>query len=78
MPLTRDRLVDLAATGSLDAAKLLAQAQPDNIIAEDAEAVAAALTAPLTSGPGHYAMGTNAVDKSILAHTLPPDRRAES
>jgi hypothetical protein len=77
LQVTRDRLVDLAAAGSSDAAKLLAHAQPDEVPAEAAEAAAAALSAALTSGPGRYSMGTNAVDRSVVARALPPDRRAE-
>lgn len=76
LQLTRDRLVDLATAGSSDAAELLAHAHPDDVAGDATQAAAAALTAPLTSGPGHYAMGTDAVGKSILARVLPPDRRA--
>ncbi len=77
LPLTRDRLVDLDSAGSSSAAELLADTEPEDIAPDVAEAASASLTAPLMSGPGYYATGTNAVEKSVLARALPPDRRAE-
>jgi hypothetical protein len=41
------------------------------------EKAAQHLTAPLSSGPGHYSMGTGAVGHSVIAAGLPARRRAQ-
>lgn len=71
-----DRLRPLSA-GNFRAAELLAYARPEAVGPADMEEAAQRLIAPLSSGPGVYAMGTGAVGDSMIAAGLPASRRAE-
>lgn len=71
-----ERLRALAPT-NVDAAELLAYARPEQIDPADMEAAAESLSAPLTSRPGMYSLGTGAGGQSIVAAGLPAARRAE-
>lgn len=77
LDVVQDRTEALAADGNTDARELLAAARPGTVEAEAAEAAAQDLLGATSSGPGLIAMGTGAVRASLLAMTLPPDRRAD-
>ena len=77
LDVVQDRIEALAADGNTDARELLAAARPGTVEAEAAEAAAQDLLGATSSGPGLIAMGTGAVRASLLAMTLPPDRRAD-
>lgn len=76
-PRVRDRLARLAADGNRDAEEILALADPEVITEEQAEVAYQALTAPLDSHQGVYAIGTNAIFHSHAAARLPAQRRAQ-
>lgn len=77
LPRVRDRLAGLAARGNRDAEEILALAEPEMVTEPQAEAAYQALTAPLDSRQGVYAIGTNAIGHSHAAARLPADRRAD-
>lgn len=77
VPKVRDRLADLAARGNPAAEEILALAEPEAVTETQTEAAYQALSAPLDSHKGMYAIGTNAIGHSHAAARLPADRRAE-
>ena len=76
LPRIRDRLAGLAARGNRDAEQILALAEPETVTELQAESAYQALTAPLDSQQGVYAMGTGAIGQSHAAALLPVERRA--
>ena len=71
-----DRLEELASSGNRVSSEILAFSRPQAVDTVRAESRTNYM-APLTSGPGHSSMGTGAIGASILAASLPVDRRFE-
>lgn len=76
-PRVWDQLAEIAARGNGVAEEIVALAEPEALTEERAEVAYQALSAPLDSRQGVYAIGTNAIGHSHAAARLPAERRAE-
>lgn len=67
----------MAGDGHLQAAALMAEADPGDVSPEAAEAAATRLRQPTSNTRGRYGIGTNAIADSLLARERPASDRAE-
>ena len=72
----QDRLQALADGGHHDAHALLAAGDEEHVDPEQASAAAERLQKPTGNSLGRYAVGTRAIEDSLLARSLPPAQRA--